>query len=233
MRFLAQLRFLTKLSLTKTFRSSSSEEMELKYILSRPEYKTLLAETAGLAQVEEHLVNAYFDTPSLTLKANKFGLRIRLIDGKQAILCLKFPAKAPRGSPKGFKVRTEIEDFIPVHKALEVMFGKEKISQFNNAPMRKLREMVPADLVDYLEPLGQLETVRKKIEWINGHVLELDESLLFGKRFYELEVETNDPHGCDKAISKWFKRLGIGYSPGKKSKQARFFSACKRKALIG
>lgn len=194
-------------------------ERELKYTLTRTEHKKVLDSIPRNRLRRVRQTNYYFDTPTLSLKRSRIGLRIRCEDGKSACVTLKRPAKA-RSGPKGFRARHEHDFKISVSLARRIISGKTAITTLDMPQLKSLKK-------PNLRCLGALQTIRHITPLKPGLRMEIDRSSCFGTTFFELEVETSSPVATDRLIRKRFERLGITAKPGEQSKLVRFFEAWK------
>jgi uncharacterized protein YjbK len=228
-------------------RSTAPVEKELKYALTAKGYARLVAAMAGPGSRTVVQQNVYFDDAGFRLRRRRFGLRIRIVDGRRAQIALKFPAMNARAAarlPVGYKVRNEVEQPLPLATARAIIHGRRGIESLGAAPIRKLRELLgahpprakerllkggnrPARTLE-LAPIGQLRTQRTTVPWISGLELEIDRCEARGRVFYELEVETARAAATDRAIRKLFARLELPYRPLKRSKLARLFRSIGR-----
>jgi uncharacterized protein YjbK len=213
-------------------RSTAPVEKELKYALTAKGYARLVAAMAGPGSRTVVQQNVYFDDAGFRLRRRRFGLRIRIVDGRRAQIALKFPAMNARAAAR-----------LPVG-ARAIIHGRRGIESLGAAPIRKLRELLgahpprakerllkggnrPARTLE-LAPIGQLRTQRTTVPWISGLELEIDRCEARGRVFYELEVETARAAATDRAIRKLFARLELPYRPLKRSKLARLFRSIGR-----
>jgi uncharacterized protein YjbK len=177
------------------------------------------------------LVNYYFDDPELSLRKGKFGLRIRLVDGKQFFFTLKYPAKTTGQEklPRALKIRHEHEVRIPTRTAKLLLKGDLQVMDLDVQPIRILRRHFPKGSLEKVRYLGMIHTKRTVVPLKSKLELEIDSFGLFGKRFYELEVETSQPKKADKMIRVLFKEYKIPYLPLSRSKLGRFIQEWKKR----
>jgi len=202
-------------------------EKELKYFLNKTDYWTLRHSVSPHSDRKVSHINYYFDDPRLRLRAKRFGLRLRLVDGIQAVVTLKHPSGALE-SLSALKIRKEYESTIPLKQAKLIVRGKIPITDLKIMPIRVLKKHFSMEQLKKLRPLGAIKTTRIFFKTPEGVEAELDRFRMFDKRFYELEVETNRPKTADKAIRKLFKQVKIPYLPNQKSKLARFLDLWKK-----
>jgi len=176
---------------------------------------------------KDHHTNYYFDCKRLKLRKRKFGLRIRLVNKRKAVLTLKFPAKGHHSSMKSLKVRHEFEEPIRMQSAQAIILGKKKVIELKAQPIKVLKKAFPRNHLELIYPLGAVKTVRT-IAKLPKVKIELDSFQMFGKKFYELEVETEKPKSADKAIRNLLRENKIPYHPITKSKLRRFLEMWKR-----
>lgn len=175
------------------------------------------------------LINYYFDDDQLRLRKKKFALRIRIVDENKVLFTLKYPAKQPRKAPTALKVRFEHEVEIPLALAKRLLKQRKKISDINLAPVKILKRFFPVDLIDSIGPLGLIETSRTVVPLRGKVELEIDRCKMFNKKFYELEVETNQPQRADKFVREILKENAIPYHPLTRSKFSRFIAEWKQR----
>jgi uncharacterized protein YjbK len=202
----------------------------LKYFLTRRDYDRLLKACRPHIDKKIHHTNYYFDNDRLKLRKRRFGLRIRLLDKRKAVLTLKFPAKgrAGRSSVKSLKIRHEFEEPIRMQAAKAIIKGKRQVTELKILPIKVLKKAFPRNHLDFIYPLGAVETVRTIAKLPKSIEIELDRFQMFGKRFYELEVETEKPKSADKAVRNLLRENKIPYHPITKSKLGRFLELWKR-----
>ncbi len=210
-------------------KSARGIESELKYGLTREEYVTLLRGHRGREIRVQNQINYYFDDIHLNLRKRRIGLRIRLVNSRSALLTLKYPKPSGRVKIRALKVRAEFESRISAQAARRVLSGKLDILSLDAMPIRKLGRVFPLDRLCRLRPLGSIETRRHVLPLNRKFIMELDRSRMFGKFFYELEVETQRPAKADKAVHNLFWKFDIGYQPLRRSKLARFIEEWRRR----
>ncbi len=208
--------------------SASAIERELKYHLEKWAYVRLLKTCRKQVIERARLVTYFFDSPDLILRESKYGFRIRIKDNKEATITLKYPVKSNAPQVTGYKTRREIEQRIPIQKAMKVIKGQMKISELIARPVAILCRRITKAAVNTLEPLGSMTTHRTLAKVaISNDTLELDRCLLFGKQFYELEVETKSPVKTHDSIKDWLEAQEIPVVPSMQSKLSRFIKAWK------
>ncbi len=175
------------------------------------------------------LINYYFDDLQLRLRKKKYALRIRIIDGSKVFFTLKYPAKQPKNAPQALKVRVEHEVEIPLSLAKRLLRETKGISDVNVHPMQILKRNFTKAMLAKVRPLGLIETRRAVIPMGRSLELELDRCKMFNKKFYELEVETNQPRKVDRQIKHLLEAHGIPYQPLTRSKFGRFIEEWKRR----
>jgi uncharacterized protein YjbK len=203
-------------------------EKELKYALSAKAYARLIATMAGSRSKTVSQHNVYFDDARKSLRRKRFGLRVRLIDGKTAKMALKFPAGPQASRTAGYKVRHEIESAVSARVARALVAGRAQIATVNTAPVRYLRTVFSPQVLRDLIPFADLRTERTMVPFRSGLKLEIDRCVAFGKVFYELEIETETPVTTDRAIRKQLEKLEIRCRPLRRSKLARVFSLLRQ-----
>lgn len=198
-------------------------ESELKYGLSRADYKKLLrAHRRQVIRRQQH-TNFYLDDIHLNLRRKRIGLRIRLT-GKKATLTLKYPKRSD-SKLKALKVRREFESAVPYRAALKIVGGKVDVLSLRLGPIRQLKRIFPVRRLCQVRSLGSIETERTVLPLNKKFEMEVDRAVIFGQIFYEVEVETNRVAKADRLISNLFWKYGINYHPVRRSKLARFLEA--------
>jgi len=197
-------------------------EKELKYYLDRKSYQRLLRACGKNILKQHQLVTYYFDDKKLSLRKRRFGFRLRTSGGKAATLTLKYPDKRAGKGPVGFKVRREFEERIPLATARCLLKGTIPIYDVEAMPVRILRRHFSKVYLDKIRLLGAMKT-RRTLATLNSHFkIEIDRYDIFGKRFYELELETNKPHEAAGEVKQWLKEHDIPFVPMLQSKLSRF-----------
>ena len=210
-----------------------SLEKELKYHLSAKGYAKLLKALRPNIIQRDRLVNYYFDDSQLSLRKRRVGFRLRTTTGKEPMLTLKFPAKTKQKGPKGFKVRHEIEEPVSSRLAKAILSAENPIHQIQGKITQYLKALFPSRVIQDISLLGSLKTTRTKASLEKQFLLEIDRSEMFGKKFYELEVETETPVKADLAVRKLLLITGLPYQPIEDSKLSRFLGEWqKRQAPI-
>lgn len=199
-------------------------EIELKYSLSKIEYLKLQKHLKPYFSDQKRQDNYYFDTPELLLKKNKIGLRIRLENSKKAIATIKFPKDNSKSKIKALKIRHEIENSINLSNAKLICRNRKSISSLNSKATLTLKKKISALSASQIICLGKLTNHRTVYQYAPQLTLELDRSNIFGKFFYELEIETLDPHATDRWVKALLKTLKIRVTPEETSKLQRFFT---------
>jgi len=196
-------------------------EKELKYYLDRKSYERLLRVCGKDILKQDKLVTYYFDDKKLSLRKRRFGFRLRTKDGKAATLTLKYPDKRASKGPVGFKVRREFEERIPLAKARQVLEGVLPVYEIKAMPVRMLRRHFTLAYLERIKLLGAMKT-RRTLAMHGDFKVEIDRYDIFGKRFYELELETNRPHEAADSVRAWLKENDIPFVPLLQSKLSRF-----------
>lgn len=202
-------------------KSPRGEESELKYGLQRKEFVRLLRAHQGRVLRSERHQNFYFDDIHLNLRHKRIGLRIRVMGRRKAVVTLKYP-KGTATALRALKVRREFEATVNYPTAVKIIRGQKDILTLRQLPIQKLKRIYPVHQLCQLRPLGSVETERTVVPLNKKMEMELDRSRVFGKFFYEVEVETQRPLKADRLIRNLFWKYGIGYHPVRRSKLARF-----------
>ncbi|HFI0480226.1 TPA: CYTH domain-containing protein [Streptococcus suis] len=149
-------------------------EIEYKTLLTKSEYKRLLADFSDVNPVLQ--TNHYIDTPNLDMKNNRFSLRIRTFEDI-AELTLKIPQEVGN---------QEYNQVLDIHAAQQLLENFQlpagqiaDIISTTNVPLEKLAVW------------GSLTTKRFEKETSIG-LMALDENKYNGLTDYELEVEVTD-----------------------------------------
>lgn len=175
----------------------SSPERELKILLTKDQYETLL----NTYPFEKTIVqkNVYYDTDKETLKNEKKAFRTRTI-GSENLVTLKLPID---------EITKEEFEF-PVSS-----------SKLNEIRKEELTEVLPylPDLKD-LHPIAEIETTRSLLETDYGtFCLDLNK---FGSiTDYELEYEYKKDHDGIKALNEFLTPTGLHYEKNCTNKIAR------------
>jgi uncharacterized protein YjbK len=206
---------------------NSCIEIELKYTLSKTDYSILKKRLKPHYLETQAQTNYYFDTPNLTLRKKRIGLRIRKQNSKSAVVTLKFPKPTTPNKISSLKVRYEFEEEIPLSVAKTILSKKRNLPSLICQPIKILKSKLSLSTLNQLESLGSLKTERILYRLPNGMILELDKSQFLGKTFFEVEVETTSPKKADTHIQSFFKEIGVHYVPEKTSKLQRFLREWK------
>lgn len=205
-------------------------ERELKYELNKKDYARLLQLFKPISRPPQKLVSYYFDAPNLPLRQERFGLRVRIIDGKRALLTLKHPAThRSHDVPNGFKVRQEEEVGIPLTIAKALIRRRRKITELGLSPVRSLRRIFPNGDLDKVNPLGSMKMERTMVPLVTGLQLEIDHFQVYQKHFYELEIETDRPIRTQKILRSFLRPYHISLRPLNRSKLECFLKAWKKR----
>lgn len=205
-------------------------ERELKYELNKQDYTRLLQLFKPISLPPQKLVSYYFDAPNLPLRHRKFGLRVRIIDGKRAFLTLKHPAThRSHGAPKGFKIRREEQVCIPLTVARALIRKRRKITKLGLSPVRSLRRVFPNGDLDKVSPLGSMKMERTLVPLNIGLQLEIDHFRVYRKHFYELEIETDRPMRTQKVLRSFLRPHHIPLKPLNRSKLECFLKAWEKR----
>lgn len=209
--------------------AKKSLEKELKYHLDRKSYQRLIRACSKRISKRDRLVTYYFDDKKLGLRKKKFGFRLRTNGGKGPVLTLKYPAKGPARGPVGFKVRHEFEQAIPAKIAKALLKGKMTLAEINARPVNILKKHFSNSYLEKIKVLGSMKTSRTMAKLANKFQMEIDRCETFGKKFYELELETSRPKSADEAVRGLLEKHGIPYLPVEQSKLSRFLDEWTRR----
>jgi uncharacterized protein YjbK len=197
-------------------------EKELKYKLNKNTYRKILTLLKNRDQIKYSQENYYFDHPKFKLRKNKFMLRVRKVNNTKSFLTVKYPKKLKKKLRPGLKVRVEHEVAIPLKIARKIIENKIALADLNIKPIRILKNTFSKADINKIQALGKLETQRTVIHFKKWLILEIDQSQVFNKKFYELEVETIDPEKADRFIHKFLKSQKIPCEYALQSKFSRF-----------
>lgn len=197
-------------------------EKELKYNLTRTGYLRLLKKFERRASKRLRLATHYFEHPKLLLRARGIGFRVRIADGTSAFLTLKHPPRRRQEGLAAYRIRHEYEEEIPLQDARALISGRKHLLDLKSMPIDILREIVPHSSFDRLAIIGAMFMTRTKVRLDKSTLLEIDRYRIFGKNFYELEIETNKPKTTDARVRVVLAELKIPYEPSRQSKLARF-----------
>ncbi len=206
-------------------------EKELKYLLDKRSYTKLINSVRPFIREQIRQDNCYFDTPNLILRKNRYGLRIRISNGRKAFVTFKAPAKFPSHSVRSFKVRQEWETQIPLSKAKLIVAGKVCITTLRIKPIQILKKHVKKEDLQKIFYIGAVKTLRTVAESPDELAWEIDKFKMFKKKFYELEVETENPRETDRMVRYFLAMNHISCIPSDKSKLGRFFEFWKKKRV--
>ncbi len=196
-------------------------EEELKFALSRSGYEKLLGTATGARDV--HQVNSYFETSDRALRKAQAGLRVRIENGKKATITLKCAvATTEAGAKEGWHRRQEWESKLPFATAQALLAKRRRLSNLASPVMRALARHLSTIHPDRLHPIGSLQTWRRPIK-VGRYAGELDRWQVGSHTFYELEIETRNRRGAEKAVRLLFKQLGIAVRPRATTKLSTFF----------
>lgn len=204
-------------------------EKELKYFLDRKGYTKLMRICRTQIRKRDRLTNYYFDDEKLGLRKRRYGFRLRTNGGKDAKLTLKYPKQGAGRGPAGFKVRHEFEEKISLPTAQKLLKGRISLSQIDASPVRILRRHFSEDYLDRVKLLGSLKTTRTIAKLAGKFEMEIDRCEMFGKKFYELELETTAPVAGDKAVRALLEKHDIPCVPVAESKLSRFLDEWSRR----
>lgn len=208
--------------------SKAPLEKELKYFLSKKDYERLIK--ASRKQIERSVkqTNFYFDDKKLALRKKRIGLRVRIENNSTCTLTVKEPSKLRSKKLPKLKIRKEWEVTLPLSLAKKLIRGKISISSLNTRPVQVLKQYFSKDYLETIQPLGAVKTVRTLVLAEKDTLLEIDKFKMFQQKFYELEVETENPVEADKVVRTLLKKHGIACRPITKSKLGRFLDLWKK-----
>lgn len=162
------------------------------------------------------------------MRKGKFGLRIRIVDGRTVIFTLKYPAKTAEDLPRALKIRHEHEVKLPLKLGKAVLRGDISVWELDVPPVKILRRHFSKSDLAQVRPLGVIETKRTVVP-LKKFELEIDYCRMFDQRFYEVEIETTQPKRVDKAIRDLFHDYDVPYRPLTRSKLGRFLQEWKKR----
>jgi uncharacterized protein YjbK len=203
-------------------------EKELKYFLTKRDYDKLLRNSRKRVLRTVKQVNVYFDDNNLRLRKKRIGLRVRIENEQKCTLTLKEPSNIRSKKVPKLKVRHEWECSLPFLLAKQVVRGKTPIGSLKREPIEVLKHHFSPYQIEKLLPLGSVKTLRTFVPAEQGILLEIDRFKMFGRKFYELEVETQEPVLADQTVRQLLKKLKIPCRPITKSKLGRFLDLWKK-----
>lgn len=203
-------------------------EKELKYNLTRTGYLRLLKKFGTRNAKRHRLATHYFEHPKLLLRARGIGFRVRIANGTDAFLTLKHPPRRRKKGLAAYRIRHEYEETIPLRDARALVSGRKRLPDLESMPIDILREIIPASSFDKLTVIGAMFMTRTKVRLDKGTLLEIDRYRIFGRNFYELEIETNKPKATDARVRTILAELKIPYEPSRQSKLARFLEEWRK-----
>ncbi|NDC23773.1 MAG: CYTH domain-containing protein [Proteobacteria bacterium] len=203
-------------------------EKELKYFLTKRDYDKLLRASRKEVLTTLKQLNVYFDDNALRLRKKRIGLRVRIENQDKCTLTLKEPSKIRSKKVPKLKVRHEWESALPLSLAKQVIKGRAPIGSLKKKPILVLKHHFSDSQIKKIMPLGSLKTVRTLVPADHGILLEIDKFKMFGRKFYELEVETHDPVLADQTVRSLLRKLKISCRPITKSKLGRFLDIWKK-----
>jgi len=199
-------------------------EKELKYGLTRTNYQKLLRSQTGRKRVE-YQTNVFFDTPTLELRRRKIALRLRMLKHGSSLLTLKCPPPHRSRSSsrnRAIHIRQEWETPFAQEKAMAVIRTPSRLKTMLPKPFFEFsKRLFPENLWTRIRPLGKM-TTRRTLVYLPSFLLEVDRCEMFGRIFYELEVETKYPEKVDKQIRSLLRANDIRFFPEPRSKFSRF-----------
>lgn len=204
-------------------------EKELKYLLDKRSYMKLMTSVRPFIREQIRQENYYFDTDKLELRKGRFGLRIRISNGKKAFVTFKAPAKFRASKVKSFKVRQEWETQIPLRMAKLILSRKKSILSLRIKPIQMLKKLASKVDLENIVHIGAVKTLRTVAASPDELNWEIDKFKMFKRKFYELEVETENPIETDRIVRYFLAMNHIPYIPSDKSKLGRFFDFWKKK----
>lgn len=193
-------------------------EVEIKLGLEESEYRTIIDDLKDAMADELDQWNIFFDTKELTGRRNGMTIRLRQVKSLHADPKWYFTVKGGGTFIKGVATRPETECEISVDLAQKIMETPSQL--FNNVP-----KIIQAELEHCKEArfsiVGDMRTIRRVIPY-HGMVLECDEMMLpNGDRFYEIEIENDDPEASMKKIKDKLASLNIEVRPSPSGKIGR------------
>ncbi len=206
-------------------------EKELKYLLDKRGYSKLITTIRPFIRGQIRQDNCYFDTDQLILRKHRCGLRIRVQNNRDAFVTLKLPCKSPSRQIRSYKVRHEWETRIPLRSARLIIAGKKSILTLRVKPIQILKKRMKKFDLESIRPLGAVRNLRTVAQSPDELEWEIDKFKMFKRKFYELEVETDDPKETDRVVRYFLALSHIPYLPSTKSKLGRFFEFWKKKNL--
>lgn len=209
-------------------------EKELKYGLTKAEYRKLARAIRPVLEKTEQQDNHYVDHPRLRLRTKKIGLRVRITNRHSATLTLKQSLNArSKSGPAALKVRKEWEYDLPLGAARATLRDPQKLMRLKNRIPSIIRKAVPKKTWENLTVLGTLSNTRHTARPHKDFKIELDHYQLFSKNYYEVELESTRPEQADLWIRGWLHSLGVDVRPRRTSKLRRFLIEFKKRRTPG
>ncbi|PON68542.1 CYTH-like domain containing protein [Parasponia andersonii] len=163
--------------------------------------------------------NWFFDGAAAELSSRRAVLRVRFSDkDPRCVVSLKGRAVLVDGISRVEEDEEELGEAVGLACVAEV--GKLLSAAEGSRVVRRVREEFG---VSEFVGLGGFENVRGVYEW-RGLKLEVDETKYGFGTYYEIECESDDPHGSKKLIEEFLKENGVGFSNSEASKFAVFRS---------
>ena len=191
-------------------------ECESRIMLSKEEYKTLLAFYKGKSKTHYiRQVNHYIDSTTFDLRnANRKSLRIRDINGNKSELTLKL---------KGFDGDKEYNEYI----------SKEtKDSFFNKGifPEGEIKNILSNSKIDIskLKVLTSLSTIRYEKK-IDDYLIVIDKNEYNGIVDYNMEIEAPSMKRAYEVMNECCQKFGLTFKEKYDTKSKRALQSILRK----
>nr|ADM83595.1 adenylate cyclase [Hippeastrum hybrid cultivar] len=200
-------------------------EIEIKLRLPSPSAHQLLSDALSPFHLKTHLQhNLFFDTAAGDLASVFSALRIRFYDANaKCVLSLKSRPKLSEGVSHVEEDEEEIDPQI----GQEVTANPSKMGSLlekSRIWRRVVDEIGVADDGGEFVCLGGFRNVRAVYRWVEGLILELDETEYGFGTSYEIECETTEPERVKGLLEGFLKEKGIPYEYSGASKFAVFRS---------
>ncbi len=206
-------------------------EQELKYLVSRSEFETLLHYfvISSFRTVTYAMHNYYFDTPSFDLLRTGVSLRLRSRDG--IWFCTykcRIKGKLFIQRRHGALINEEYEDLVDTALAESIIRGERSFFDIPFDFLEQLKkdlELTP-ETWDCVRCFGGMKVTRTKTTIIPYAVpLECDHVVYDdGEEEFEIESETDNLMLAESVIGTLFRQNGIDVRPNATPKIIRFLA---------
>jgi hypothetical protein len=162
-----------------------SHETETKIELTAASFAHVLSHSTVLETIEQ--LNVYYDCDG-AIAARSGSLRIRYVMHGSAVMTFKLPIESNEGRRVSHEIEAEYTGYAPR------VLRRHQIPETIAVHLREVCTGAP-------RRLGAMRNRRHVVRLPGGDQAELDEvSLPGGMRFYEAEIESDDPAVHDSAV---------------------------------